>query len=143
MGTAEVDLGGCGEGAICCALAEQCVPAGGAIAVVPNAPACCEGLQAISCEVPMPNGECMGPDGCAAICAVCGDDNCGLGENRCNCAADCANDDNNLCAQQGGVCAPPTPVGLPDCPQDMHPSGLPGCPGMTGCCMPNDGPLPN
>lgn len=66
-----------------------CVPEGGSAAVIPDAPECCPGLVKIPCGGPAADGTCPGCDG-ASICAHCGDGACGLGENICNCPADCA-----------------------------------------------------
>ena len=62
--------------------------------LVPNAPVCCDGLVAIGCGEPGPAGQCLECMG-AFVCAACGDDACGVGENVCNCPQDCA--DPNVC----------------------------------------------
>ena len=84
----------CGPGENLCNCAVDCdhagcVPAGGAVPVVPNAPSCCPGLSPIGCDAP--NGQGLCPGGCvgASICAQCGDGVCGAGENLCNCPRDC------------------------------------------------------
>ena len=66
----------------------ECIPEGESGPVIPDAPGCCEGLEPVSCDQPGPNGECIGCDG-AFICARCGNGQCGLGENVCNCPEDC------------------------------------------------------
>ncbi len=48
---------------------------------------CCEGLVPIACAEVFGN-ECIYAD-CGHHCTKCGDKNCGLGENRCNCPEDC------------------------------------------------------
>jgi len=50
---------------------------------------CCEGLtQALTYIVDV-DGECA-PAECGYVCINCGDGVCGLGEDWCNCAIDCA-----------------------------------------------------
>ncbi|MBL6975679.1 MAG: hypothetical protein ISR64_08115 [Deltaproteobacteria bacterium] len=68
---------------------QECVPEGGSVAVIPNAPECCDGLKKIPCDAPDEYGFCLSCDG-AAICAKCGNGDCGPGENVCNCPEDCA-----------------------------------------------------
>jgi hypothetical protein len=50
---------------------------------------CCEGLAAIAESRPE-EGECRSAPPSVKVCARCGDGVCGKGENRCNCAEDCA-----------------------------------------------------
>jgi len=58
--------------------------------VVPQRP-CCEGLG----RVPIYKwsfvrvDECLAEKGGRYLCIKCGDGRCGIGENRCNCPADC------------------------------------------------------
>jgi hypothetical protein len=80
-----------------------CVPEGGSAAVIPNAPECCAGLGKVPCDAPDLNGACQSCDG-ASVCVACGDGQCGLGENPCNCPADCTNEPPDLCALAGGAC---------------------------------------
>jgi hypothetical protein len=68
---------------------EECVDEGGSHIVYPGAPDCCPGLGTISCESPDGDGNCPGSCAGATICANCPDGNCGPGENKCNCPADC------------------------------------------------------
>ena len=68
-----------------------CVAEGESVPVVPGAPECCKGLVKIPCDKPDGNGVCQGCAG-AAVCAACGDNVCGLGENVCNCPSDCKGD---------------------------------------------------
>ena len=48
---------------------------------------CCEGLTPVSCA-DVVNGECLEAY-CGNRCTKCGNGECGLGENWCNCPADC------------------------------------------------------
>lgn len=66
----------------------ECVPEGGSVPVVPNAPKCCPGLVQIPCDAPNVQGECQACVG-ASLCTYCGDARCGPGENVCNCPSDC------------------------------------------------------
>ncbi|HOU54029.1 MAG TPA: hypothetical protein PLQ97_08890 [Myxococcota bacterium] len=66
----------------------DCVPEGGSIPVAPDAPSCCPGLSSIACDRPGEDGTCQPCVG-AALCARCGDGDCGPGENPCNCPEDC------------------------------------------------------
>jgi len=50
---------------------------------------CCAGLAAIAESRPE-GGECRAAPPSVQVCARCGDGVCGPGENRCNCAEDCA-----------------------------------------------------
>ena len=94
-----------------------CVAEGDTIAVIPDPPQCCPGLRAIGCTYPDPDGgECLpGRRGCGNVCAHCGDDACGLGENVCNCPQDCV--------------AGPECVGDRECADDVL------CPAIGGCDM--------
>lgn len=73
-----------------CVAQPACVSEGGSIPVIPNAPSCCANLSPIGCDRPDAGGNCQ--PGCvgATICAKCGDNTCGPGENKCNCPQDCA-----------------------------------------------------
>ncbi|MBM4394411.1 MAG: hypothetical protein FJ087_01820 [Deltaproteobacteria bacterium] len=74
-----------------CLPAPDCAVEGESVPVVPGrGKECCEGLVKVPCDKPNADGECMECDG-AGVCTACGDDQCGKGENHCNCAADCAN----------------------------------------------------
>ena len=68
---------------------DDCAAEGTSVPVIPNAPACCEGLEPIGCDRPIEGG--CPPDPCvgAVVCADCGDNDCGPGENACNCPGDC------------------------------------------------------
>lgn len=85
--------GVCGLGETACNCAgdcgTQCVPAGGARASGPDAPACCEGLSALPAHTAQPSGACDFDEE-REICSACGDGACDPGENACNCPADCA-----------------------------------------------------
>lgn len=50
---------------------------------------CCQGLVEIPCFKPYPNGECPTVGGDCSVCTKCGDKECSLGENKCNCSQDC------------------------------------------------------
>jgi hypothetical protein len=73
-----------------CGVVEGCVPPGGNLPAIPNAPQCCPGYGPIGCQAPGPNGACQPCVG-ASRCAQCGDGSCTPeeGENICNCPADC------------------------------------------------------
>lgn len=123
----------------------DCVPAGGAIPVIPNAPSCCPGLQPIGCDRPAPDGAC--PPGCvgASICAACGDGLCGAGENPCNCVLDCPPargcDDGSalVCEIERPACEPGEELAVIDgcwlCvnPASCRPWGEPGCEADADC----------
>ena len=57
---------------------------------------CCDGLVRLDEAYPDGNGGCQ-PEENAYICTRCGDGMCGLGENTCNCPADC---------MEAAVCVP-------------------------------------
>ncbi len=75
----------------------NCVAEGDSAPVIQDSPECCPGTAPIPCDQPGANGVC--PQGCAGafICAQCGNNECGPGENACNCPEDCA--DNGQCRQ--------------------------------------------
>lgn len=66
----------------------ECVKEGDFVPVIPDAPECCEGLLKLPCDYPDENGDCQFCLG-ASVCAKCGDNFCGSGENLCNCPEDC------------------------------------------------------
>jgi hypothetical protein len=66
-----------------------CVGEGNNTIIVPGAADCCVGLKAINLRSPDGSGGCMPPSTGAMVCALCGNGFCGLGENGCNCPADC------------------------------------------------------
>lgn len=70
--------------------AVPCTPEGQSMAVYPGN-SCCPGLEAISTAQPDNNGNCPEyPPLGASICVKnCGDGQCTLGENKCNCPEDC------------------------------------------------------
>ncbi len=70
---------------------ESCVPEGYQTGVYAGAQDCCQGLTAIGCEEPLQGGICPA-EACVErmVCARCGNNECGLGENYCNCPEDCA-----------------------------------------------------
>ena len=102
---------------------EACITEGETGAVVPTSPDCCPGLVSVSCDAPTYGGQCEGCDG-AFLCTNCGDDNCGTGENFCNCPDDCPVPDCTAEGDSHGVYP-----GAPSC-----------CPGLNGigCGGPDD-----
>mgnify|MGYP003681881513 CR=1 FL=1 len=69
----------------------ECIPEGRSVGIYPGAPDCCAGLVRVGCEAPQGDGSCLAePCVGSVFCANCGDNNCGPGENYCNCPADCA-----------------------------------------------------
>ena len=112
-----------------CPAVTQCAVEGSSVPVVPGALDCCPGLASIGCEGPPTAEVCEGDCAGAVICARCGNGLCGLGENACNCAQDCA---------PGGACAAagesvPVVPGAPDCCDGLHPIGC-DAPGDFGLC---------
>lgn len=77
---------------------EKCIPEGGTVPLIPNPPKCCEGLEPIPCDYPDSNGSCNPCLG-GSVCAKCGDNICGTGENLCNCPEDCKHPE--TCAEEG------------------------------------------
>jgi len=61
---------------------------------------CCKGLKNVGNWAPMSNGECTNYRNPSFICTNCGDGNCGLGENYCNCPEDCK--ESKECVGEGG-----------------------------------------
>jgi hypothetical protein len=77
---------------------ESCVKEGGTITLGGTAehsfgPNCCNGLSSSFGE--LINGSCSYKNPDIRICTHCGDGICGLGENKCNCAMDCHEQNNN------------------------------------------------
>ena len=64
---------------------------------------CCSGLEAISTAHPDGNGNCPDyiPLGASMCVKDCGDGQCTLGENKCNCPEDCK--PTTSCVEEGGV----------------------------------------
>lgn len=80
---------------------QECADEGESVPVIPDAPECCGDLKKISCVEPNDSGDCpLECDG-SMICAACGDGECGLGENKCNCPQDCEEED--VCVGEGEV----------------------------------------
>jgi len=69
------------------AVCSVCIEEGHAGPVVPGGPECCPGLTAVE-AYNTTTGECVPLVG-TFICTRCGDGACGVGENWCNCPADC------------------------------------------------------
>ncbi|MDD5309121.1 MAG: hypothetical protein PHU25_17550 [Deltaproteobacteria bacterium] len=68
---------------------EECIAEGDNAAVYPGAPDCCPGLTPIGCTSPESDGGICDSCSGAQPCTRCGNGHCGVGENRCNCPADC------------------------------------------------------
>lgn len=64
-----------------------CAEEGGTITLGPTAPPCCPGLDQIA-DAYYDGQQCVVNPG-TALCTFCGDGDCGLGENLCNCPSDC------------------------------------------------------
>jgi hypothetical protein len=67
-----------------------CVGEGNNTIIVPGAADCCAQLTPINPRTVNSSGECNPPSTGASICTYCGNGVCGLGENKCNCPADCS-----------------------------------------------------
>ena len=104
-GTCETD-----ETAATCAAdcgTTACVSEGSQMGVYLNSPKCCAGLSAISvfaaCSDAIQSSSGISsasikiPSYGVSVCTKCGDGICGLGENKCNCPADC---DTMACAKK-------------------------------------------
>ncbi|MBN2493293.1 MAG: dockerin type I repeat-containing protein [Deltaproteobacteria bacterium] len=93
---------------------------------------CCEGLTAIPDYFLDEGGQCVGPNCPCMVCTYCGDGECGLGENICNCPRDCIQVDPctaDACELVGGAYAVST-TNCPDVPTDpfeMYPVRQEGC----------------
>ncbi len=108
--------GECGPGETYCNCSSDCeapllcVEEGESGTVGPNALDCCDGLVSVGCSEPEGDpaecSECTG----TYYCSRCGNDECGPGENECNCPADC--EDGPSCIQEGGTTGMP---GTGDC----------------------------
>ena len=86
------------------------VPCGQEGEVIPVYPGyqCCPGLEAISPNKPDANGNCPYPLLGASICVKdCGDGQCTLGENKCNCPEDCVHNSLRIKLRFGGVTSRP------------------------------------
>lgn len=66
----------------------QCTEEGQTMPVVPGYH-CCPGLVVINPVQPNTEGNCPSPMIGVSVCTKCGNGICGLGENKCNCPADC------------------------------------------------------
>jgi len=112
---------------------DDCVEEGGSVPVVPDAPECCPGLELIPCGGPNPDGTCNPMCVGASICAYCGNNVCGKGENVCNCPVDCASaPPKTECEKKGGVCVPWDPE-YTMCPEGTQPTGW-GCENKSQVC---------
>ena len=105
-----------GDGTVCELV--TCTAEGDTHGTNPGALDCCAGLVEIPDAYPAGGGICQTTSG-SVVCANCGDGSCGLGENECNCPADCTNP---TCTPEGQSHA-------------VVPGALPCCAGLTdvGC----------
>ena len=73
-----------------CGSSSSCVAEGQAVGgKLLDAPTkCCAGLVAVAESTPMDGGCAQAPPD-VILCIRCGDGQCGLGENHCNCPSDC------------------------------------------------------
>jgi hypothetical protein len=85
-----------------------CTPEGQTMTVYPGYE-CCPGLEAISPNKPDANGDCPEyPLLGASVCVKdCGDGQCTLGENKCNCPEDCVHNSLKIKLRFGGVTSRP------------------------------------
>lgn len=94
---------------------------------------CCEGLSLISIVEPDPDGGCSSSITTKKLCAYCPDNQCGSGENYCNCPEDCADEPHPMtCGEMGGQCLPPMP-GTDQCATGEK-INVPGCDDDLLCC---------
>ena len=75
-----------------CICLEACLHAGETMAAPATARAAARGSKPIEGAITTGPGGCAYPDPSLWVCAACGDGQCGLGENPCNCPADCTNE---------------------------------------------------
>jgi len=88
----------------------NCIAEGEAYDASDNTVSCCEGLNPIGLSEPDESGECTGSTTNKKICAFCPDNQCGPGENYCNCPQDCGDEPPQVpCAELGGTCQTPPP----------------------------------
>ncbi|MBW1809525.1 MAG: dockerin type I repeat-containing protein [Deltaproteobacteria bacterium] len=77
----------CGDENYCVCI-EDCVGEGEGFEGEPTGDECCQGLTAIVYAEYF-EGQCLFVDCLCFVCTFCGDNQCGPGENPCNCAQDC------------------------------------------------------
>jgi hypothetical protein len=109
---------------------EECVGEGGSGPVIPDGPECCEGLEHISCATPGSEGICAEVDG-VFCCTYCGDGDCGLGENYCNCGVDCSEEADCVGEGESHAVVPDAP----DCCPGLVSVGCDAV-GSDGSCIP-------
>jgi len=91
---------------------------------------CCDGLTKIPVMVPDETvGGCLAPDCPCFVCTRCGDGECGIGENVCNCEQDC-----QPCVGEGGTI--PVIPNPPECCEGLTliPPKQPDIVGIAGIC---------
>ncbi|HAI98732.1 TPA: hypothetical protein DCL30_04325 [Candidatus Peribacteria bacterium] len=76
----------------------ECLAEGETGSPVMNSSPCCEGLKAVPTSVPGDGGTCSVSILEQFVCTLCGNGECGTGENRCNCVEDCPS---QPCANEG------------------------------------------
>ena len=84
-----------------------------------------------------PPYECVCPNCFCWVCTMCGDGECGTGENGCNCPDDCEEEAPNFCLQEGGTCMNPVQETGDGCISGAGPVDIPGCVDGALCCMSN------
>jgi len=139
---------------------QQCVQAGGKVAVHPDAPSCCEGLDRISITR-MWGSMCQAIEG-SELCSACGDGTCDEWEDKCNCEKDCGElpeCGDGICEEEEDAWCPPcvnadppcmAPCRASSCPQDCEKCAENGETvyykpdfGPTRCCSKNAGIEPS
>jgi hypothetical protein len=113
-----------------------CTPAGQTHPVIPGA-SCCPGLTDIGTNKPNVDGSCPPPPLGVVLCAKCGNGECALGENYCNCPADCK----KPCAGEGEKVYGSPQFGPTHCCSKN--AGIKPSTFLVGdtCVAPNDGSL--
>ena len=98
---------------------------------------CCAGLASIPDCVNEGLGDpvCMCTEG--VMCTMCGNGECGPGENECNCPEDCPFEPFNWCEEAGGECTMGQPT-TDGCAYGWGPVYLDGCSNGDLCCMPDE-----
>jgi hypothetical protein len=127
----------------------QCTPEG---ETYPNDSdgTCCTELTPITlcqeqmrdCATPYcwPTYDCQCDTVTSLVCAACGDNVCGIGENACNCPVDCEEPMPDFCSQDGGECSTAADQPTSDgCPSGGNPAEIPGCSDGQLCCQPVTG----
>jgi len=115
-------------------LCPECVAEGGVFEDPDVADKCCAALVAVQDCFPAAQGECSCPNCPCYVCTACGDGECGVGENHCNCQEDCEEPVPSECMEAGGKCWPVAPDS-PSCPPWLEPIDLDGCGENAKCCV--------